>query len=116
MQAPLPGPNQLLVLLTTRVPELGIQVRDRIVLADTREGVLDVPATGRSLEAVIPVPDPRSGLGRDGREEANDGITVAGLIDLRLPQTIIGVRLLVITGHLLGLSDEPGNIRATILL
>ena len=79
----------LFVRIQTRVPQLPVQVRDRIFLAQSRQGVLDIPTT-RTLEGMTPNLCPGQVFALGCREEADDRITVTCFVYLRFPEALIG--------------------------
>ena len=87
-------PSRRVVVLGD-VPELGVHLTDRIGLAEGRQGVLDVPLAGRTLEAVGPYANERHVLVTWSRKEPDDCVAVARLVGVGVPEAVVVLRRLV---------------------
>ena len=70
------------------VPKCGVVFGDGILLTQSGQGVLDVP-TARTLEGVFVQFHPGEIFTLWCRKETHNGVTIARLVHLRLPQTVI---------------------------
>ena len=77
------------IVITGLIPETAIHFANRVILTNCSQGVFNVPLSGRALEAMAKDANERNILFTGSGKETNHSITIASLVDVRVPEAII---------------------------
>ena len=86
--------SDLLIAITTTVPQFAVQFANRIILAESGERVLNIPLSTRTLESMTPDLCPRHFFAIGCRKESDNCKPVTRLVQFRFPKTLISATTL----------------------